>query len=412
MYKVIALVLTCSMLHSSLGGPVTESINPLPISPCPEIVQYDYADGEGRLDATLVVSSPHILHGIWIRILFDRDIDEVTVKDSFGEVERRDGKVGFLIKNSDIILQRYEERLLRISVKYSGTEVPNLVEYRINAVTICPNSISNNGLYPNDKNASSDYLSSSITSEGQQAFSQENCGQTTSKDTYPWQASIFTKQNNTEHYTCDATLVSPKHLITAAHCITYLRTSYPISPRSLKIYFDQQDLNDIDTLYFAKKITLYPGYSSENFLNDIAIIELNAPKKGSFVCLAGESSAVEEQGLLSGFRIENDGFGKAGAAKIERIDDGKCLDGLFGEFKELLGDENYCASYLKDGDSCVGTSGSGHITENSGKWYLQGILNAGILLQGKSKCKDSDSLVLTNINLYSKWIRREISRDL
>ncbi|XP_076252024.1 chymotrypsin-C-like [Rhynchophorus ferrugineus] len=381
----------------------------LPKSPCPESIKYDFVDGKGRLDATLSVGSPHVLHGVWIRVLFDRDVTGLTVKDAFGEVEARDGNRGFLIRNPDLILKSYDIKQVQISVTYAGGEIPNIAEYRVNAVTICPNSRSNGKLYPNDELVPANYLSS-LTSN--YTLNEFECGRSESSDLFPWQATIFSKQNDTEHYTCEATLISPRHLATAAHCVTFLRTSYPVAATSLKVYFGKHTLEQSQPAHAVKKVTVYPGYQAENLLNDIAIIELAeevSDQNISPICLPKEP-LPEKREILSGYQIEKNQFTKQATTTLERSTDEQCL-GKLGSLSALLGDGKYCANYLKGDGVCIGDSGSGaSALTGSGRWILQGILNAGVSLQKQKNCDLSANLVFTEVYQYSRWILGKISQ--
>ncbi|XP_060524966.1 clotting factor C-like [Cylas formicarius] len=414
------LSVICLLVAFAAGIVDCQNSPALPQSPCPEVFRYESLDSANNLwTGSLVARTPHVLHGLWIRLIFNKPVDQITVGDGF-EAVPFDDKREYLIKNRDLLLRGNRPKILKFTVKYAGGEAPELIEYRLNAVTVCPNQFANRtDFYPNDSAASkSDYLQS-ITSEQEDSQPQGACGEATASngipDVFPWQAAVFTKLGNEENYTCEAILASDKFLITAAHCVTYLTTRIPLVPERLVVYIGRNNIDQRNSEpLLVSRIILYPGYQPENLLNDLALLEIKEPAKLneriSPVCLPVQNNANESEEVLPGYQLENGKFTKLSSQKIRKIPQEECFKDA-KNLKSFLGDNNYCASYIEGNGACIGDSGSGSISLSNGKWQLKGILSLSAALQNanQDKCDASRNIVLTEISRYSQWLRRNIA---
>ncbi|MCL4123678.1 UNVERIFIED_CONTAM: hypothetical protein GTU68_009477, partial [Idotea baltica] len=105
-------------------------------------------------------------------------------------------------------------------------------------------------------------IASRITSQNEAKFGE-----------FPWQSIIF-YQNYT--YNCGATLISNKHVLTAAHCIDGLLAS------DIRIRFGEWQVNSFDEPlpYMDRNvyaIYIHPKFNPRNVHNDIAVMELLEP---------------------------------------------------------------------------------------------------------------------------------------
>ncbi|KAK7069486.1 CLIP domain-containing serine protease [Halocaridina rubra] len=90
---------------------------------------------------------------------------------------------------------------------------------------------------------------------------------------HPWQAAVLKEEGGEGVYVCGAALVTDRHLLTAAHCVTSLH------PSALKIRLGEWDvtsqkefLNHLELS--VAEVRSHPQYYAGNLNNDIALITL------------------------------------------------------------------------------------------------------------------------------------------
>lgn len=70
----VSIVFVSLLVFTAMMGSITSTaLN----SPCPELFQYDSSAEAGKWSGTVTLLSDSDLHGIWLRLLFDRKIQEI-----------------------------------------------------------------------------------------------------------------------------------------------------------------------------------------------------------------------------------------------------------------------------------------------------------------------------------------------
>ncbi|RZC42474.1 proclotting enzyme-like [Asbolus verrucosus] len=416
-------------------GSITSALN----SPCPHLFHYDSTDQPGQWTGTVTLLSDVELHGVWIRLIFDEKLTELDVgpqlrgllflfQDNFGELINSDDRLEYLIKNKNVVLKSETPTNVKITVKYEGNKVPNLIGYRLNARTVCSAEMNSRLFFSGDLDNKA-FLASLTSSKKASDYGEfEGCGtipllrdnelknEKAQNGQWPWQAAIYIQNNNEERYVCEATLISPKHVVTAAHCVTFQTTELVVPAHQLTVYLGKHnrgDDNNAQTLR-AEKILLYPGYVSSNLLNDIALIRLEKPVTINDytrpICL--KHSSDKKEGFLVGYGINRDHkIEDLAQAKVKIINEEECSK-QHSDLKSLLTDNVFCASYVQDNSLCVGDSGSSLALLREGSravWELKGVVTVGVALQDKYLCNHSSTVFLVDVANYLKWIQEVIS---
>lgn len=111
---------------------------------------------------------------------------------------------------------------------------------------------------------------------------------------FPWQAIIFYKNHT---YICGGSLISQKHLLTAAHCV------HSKNPTDIRIRLGDWQVNTFDEKYAyadynVSHIYIHPNFKSSNLHNDIAVIELENFAEYTYhintVCLPTSSQSFKQ----------------------------------------------------------------------------------------------------------------------
>lgn len=114
---------------------------------------------------------------------------------------------------------------------------------------------------------------------------------------FPWIGLIKYKIGRIFKFTCGSSLISNKYLLTAAHCITNLPSSYEVEAVRLGEYDrrtdpdcrtvddDQEDCNAPIQDILVEKLIPHPKYNTPRYANDVGLIRLTKTLDGRFINL-------------------------------------------------------------------------------------------------------------------------------
>ncbi|CAD6224754.1 GSCOCT00005536001.2-RA-CDS [Cotesia congregata] len=232
---------------------------------------------------------------------------------------------------------------------------------------------------------------------------------------YPWQVAILKKDPSESVYVCGGTLISPRHILTAAHCVkTHLG-------HDLRARLGEWDVNhDVEFYPYIERdivsINVHPEFYAGTLYNDIAILKLDHDvdfEKNPHISPACLPNPHDD---FTGARCWTTGWGKDAF-------------GDFGKYQNILKEvdvpivsnavcENQmrrtrlgpsfnlhsgfvCAGGEEGKDACKGDGGGPMVCERQGIWHLAGIVSWGI------GCgQPGVPGVYTRVSHYLDWIRQ------
>ncbi|CAF0836229.1 unnamed protein product [Adineta steineri] len=215
---------------------------------------------------------------------------------------------------------------------------------------------------------------------------------------------------------CGATLISPMHAITAAHCVKYVR-----SLSSLSLMFGITNLTDIGELRKIVQMYIHPSYDQTSSANDLAILRLDSPinlidSNVSRICLPSsyefdlslaEYPPVASDLVAIGWGV-TEPFSRIPSPVLRQVtvqaisrNDQSCANTINDDTVQ------FCAGSPEGGkDTCQGDSGGPLMLFKDRRWQLVGITSYGDI------CGSPEHPgVYTRVAFYISYINQIIDAD-
>ncbi|KAJ8712627.1 hypothetical protein PYW08_007931 [Mythimna loreyi] len=248
-------------------------------------------------------------------------------------------------------------------------------------------------------------------------------GQSYERGRIPWLVAIFRTKRKGLEFRCGGTLVTDRHVVTAAHC-KWVR-SETVEDRELVVKLGVHALDDwADDVTLTVRVmsaAMHDRYDGSSSLqNDIMVMTLM--KRVQFsryirpACLwSGDttlSRVVGQTGDVAGWGDRGDaGVTQSDEPQLVRMPIVSTKDCRANNsfFHEVTFDTTFCAGDLKGAGPCTGDSGSGLYLRDDGKWRLRGVVS--LSLQSSSRtCNLNEYVVFTDAAQYLPWIRNILSQ--
>ncbi|XP_073996005.1 proclotting enzyme isoform X2 [Rhodnius prolixus] len=228
---------------------------------------------------------------------------------------------------------------------------------------------------------------------------------------WPWMAAIFLHGSRRTEFWCGGTLISSRHVLTAAHCTKDTRQR-PFSPRQFTVRLGDIDLRRDDEpsapqTYHVVEVRAHPKFSRVGFYNDIAVMVLERQVRRSRyvkpLCLPPpqlrQADFIGRSPTVVGWGTTY--YGGKESTVQRQVDlpvwrNEECDRTYFQPINE-----NFICAGLKEGgkDACQGDSGGPLMLKQDGRWMQIGIVSFG------NKCGEPGYPgVYTRVTKYMDWI--------
>jgi len=235
-------------------------------------------------------------------------------------------------------------------------------------------------------------------------------GDIVSPNSHPYMVALFL---DTIHF-CGGSLVTPRHVITAAHCVAPLSSS---KRRRLRVKLGKHDVsNENEQGVETRKVSKYhihPDFKPfPKFYNDIAVLKLKHDVPYSFnilpTCITSETG-LDMTGMTAtvlGWGRISDGGPRSRYLRSVDVDiwSRDTCQNAYSGIAEVR-QEMMCASKLNK-DSCSGDSGGPTMLCRSGHCVQVGVASWGVL------CADNKYPgVYTRIDVFRDWLKRVVNNS-
>ncbi|MBY5738342.1 trypsin-like serine protease [Rhizobium leguminosarum] len=259
-------------------------------------------------------------------------------------------------------------------------------------------------------------------------------GQTAKKGEWPWQVKILApdpEQRGRFGGHCGGSLISPRWILTAAHCVTSGRSGkQDLFARDLLIVEGKSKIDKVIAVdgpdkpgLAVEEVIIHEDFDRKVFANDIALIKLSEPAKSKPAILA---SASDDEVEAAGHPAVVTGWGYT---KADHGWDDKYLPTELQEVElpivpredcraayrdssmrmNPIDERNVCAGYAKGGkDACQGDSGGPLVAQRPDKRWIQ----LGIVSWGAGCAEAEHYGVYTRVAAFRDWIAAKTDGDV
>jgi secreted trypsin-like serine protease len=248
-------------------------------------------------------------------------------------------------------------------------------------------------------------------------------GQEADPGEWPWQIALVVKGGDLYFgQFCGASLLNEEWVLTAAHCVE------DQTPSDLDVVAGIHDLRTPDPnirRVGVSAIVIHPGWNTNTFDNDIALIKVSTPipnrlVNGTTLPITAVEMVATNIGALNGTMATVTGWGNRAAqpnpggndfpdrlheVEVPIISNADCSNAYTGITQNMV-----CAGIPAGGkDSCQGDSGGPLVVYNNaaGKW-----LQAGIVSFGQGCAAPNKPGVYTRLSRYIDWIADTMSEGV
>ncbi|KAJ1974959.1 hypothetical protein H4R35_003371 [Dimargaris xerosporica] len=222
-------------------------------------------------------------------------------------------------------------------------------------------------------------------------------------------AGLLTVYYKGSTFLCGSSLITPRYVITAGHCVTQDKRTVGSSDVAVGL-----GSNDVDSLtsYRVSKITVHPNYDPSSVSNDVALLRLRTSitldNNLNTVTISSANLTDEEEFTAIGWGKTSSNGTVSDTLREVNVTSGPSDDCQMvnPEFNSENGTQ-ICTARNRGRDTCQGDSGGPLLyPDSSGTYQLAGITSYGYTPNSESAECGTDSVVAfyTHVNYYTNWI--------
>jgi secreted trypsin-like serine protease len=217
----------------------------------------------------------------------------------------------------------------------------------------------------------------------------------------------------TAGYACTGTVVAPRVILTAGHCVEDIESSSIVEPERIAVATGVSNLTKIEPTQVSKveRVLAYPGFDPTQLHGDAGLLILTAPVSAPPIALAtGADAALYEPGdqlTVAGWGIDNRRTEHAPnqlqAATVPIEEASRCKEGTRRFYPFFDPQHQVCALDAPHFriTTCHGDSGGPAIaTRNDGT-----PVEIGVTSLGDGSCNPASPAVFTRVDQISSWVQ-------
>lgn len=220
---------------------------------------------------------------------------------------------------------------------------------------------------------------------------------------YPPIASLQLDRDGVFGHHCGAVLIHPRHVVTAAHCVTDFVPT-PIDPTTLRLRVGSAEHATGGRIVAVTRVVPHPGWDwnvGDDPTADVAVLRLAEPVRLPRYPILARSPAVGTTVRELGWGATSPVFGAPLSPKLQQMDrwvlpPEECAGGRITDGEICVGGA--------DGGPCFGDSGGPGLRRIGGAWFLVGgVSRVGVDWQTGTYC--GVQVIYTDLTFHRSWIR-------
>jgi secreted trypsin-like serine protease len=217
----------------------------------------------------------------------------------------------------------------------------------------------------------------------------------------------------TAGYACTGTVVAPRVILTAGHCVEDIESSSIVEPQLIAVATGVSNLKKIQRARISQveRVLAYPGFDPTQLHGDAGLLILTAPVSAPPMALAtGADAALYEPGdqlTVAGWGIDNRSTGHAPnqlqAATVPIEEASRCKEGTRRFYPFFDPSRQVCAldsPHFKI-TTCHGDSGGPAIATRADGTPVE----VGVTSLGDGSCNPASPAVFTRVDQISSWVQ-------